>query len=272
MGLHSKKERKAIKKLLKLVVNRGLDDLYFFETKEKFMSRRNASIKLVDTELATIRPSKKIAIQAKNETQQEYINLMNNIHAHIIVATGPSGTGKTLLAASKGAEEFSDRHFDKIVITRPAVSVDEEHGFLPGDLLEKMDPWVKPITDILGSYFSKQQLEYFMKEEKIEVAPLAYMRGRTFKHCWLIADEMQNATREQVKMLLTRLGEGSKFILTGDLDQADSGFENNGLAHFMDKLVPYGATDYIKYVEFSHDDIERHPVVREVLDIYEDKS
>lgn len=270
MSIQSKKDRKAIKRLLKIVVNRGLDDLYFFDSKEKFMTKRNASIKIVDTELATIRPSKKVTISPKNDKQQEYINLMNDIHTHVIVATGPSGTGKTLLAVSKGAEEFTDRQFDKIVITRPAVSVDEEHGYLPGDLLEKMDPWMKPITDILASYFSRQQLEYFMKEEKIEVAPLAYMRGRTFKHCWVIADEMQNATREQVKMLLTRLGEGSKFILTGDLDQADNGFENNGLAHFMDRLVSYGATDYIKYIEFSHADIERHPVVREVLEIYED--
>jgi len=270
MSIQSKKDRKNIKKLLKLVIDRGLDDLYFFEPKEKFMPKRNASIKLIDTELATIRPSKKVAISPKNERQQYYVDLMNDVHTHIILATGPSGTGKTLLSVSKGAEEFQDRQFDKIVITRPAVSVDEEHGYLPGNVLEKMEPWMKPITDILGSYFSKQQLEYFMKEEKIEVAPLAYMRGRTFKHSWVIADEMQNATREQVKMLLTRLGEGSKFILTGDLDQHDNGYEENGLAHFMNRLAHHGATDYIKYVEFTHADIERHPVVREVLEIYED--
>ena len=270
MSVQSKKDRKNIKKLLKLVINRGLDDLYFFEPKEKFMPKRNTQFKVVNSELATIRPSKKLYIEAKNERQQRYIDLMNDIHTHVVVATGPSGTGKTLLAVSKGAEEFNDNHFDKIVITRPAVSVDEEHGYLPGDILEKMDPWMKPITDILSNYFSKQQLEYLMREEKIEVAPLAYMRGRTFKHCWVIADEMQNATREQVKMLLTRLGEGSKFILTGDLDQHDNGYEENGLAHFMDRLVHHGATDYIKYVEFTSADIERHPVVREVLEIYQD--
>lgn len=270
MSFQSRKERKTIKKLLKLVINRGLDDLYFFETKEKFMPKKNTQFKLVDNDLVTIRPSKKITIEPKNERQQYYLKLMNDIHTHIIIATGPSGTGKTLLAVSKGAEEFQDRHYDRIVITRPAVSVDEEHGYLPGDILEKMDPWMKPITDILKTYFSPQQLEYFMKEEKIEVAPLAYMRGRTFKHSWVIADEMQNATREQVKMLLTRLGEGSKFILTGDLDQHDNGYEENGLAHFMSRLTTYGATDYIKYLEFTPEDIERHPVVREVLEIYEE--
>jgi phosphate starvation-inducible protein PhoH and related proteins len=269
MSITSKKDRKNMKKLLKLVIDRGLDDLYFFNSKEKFMPRKTTQFKLVDNDLATIRPSKKVTIEPKNERQNYYLRLMNDIHTHIIIATGPSGTGKTLLAVSKGAEEFQDRHFDRIVITRPAVSVDEEHGYLPGDILEKMDPWMKPITDILKTYFSPQQLEYFMKEEKIEVAPLAYMRGRTFKHSWVIADEMQNATREQVKMLLTRLGEGSKFILTGDLDQHDNGYEENGLAHFMDCLVHHGATDYIKYLEFKHEDIERHPVVKEVLTIYE---
>ena len=121
MSVQSKKDRKNIKKLLKLVINRGLDDLYFFEPKEKFMPKRNTQFKVVNSELATIRPSKKLYIEAKNERQQRYIDLMNDIHTHVVVATGPSGTGKTLLAVSKGAEEFNDNHFDKVVITRPAV-------------------------------------------------------------------------------------------------------------------------------------------------------
>jgi phosphate starvation-inducible PhoH-like protein len=151
------------------------------------------------------------------------------------------------------------------VLTRPAVSVDEHHGFLPGTLVEKMAPWVRPVMDIFEQYYTPEQLEYMIKDSKLEIAPLAYMRGRTFHNSWIIADEMQLSTVNQMKMLLTRIGDGSKLVITGDVRQCDRGYENNGLLDFMGRL---GESSRIKIVKFDNADIERHPVVAEVLSIY----
>ena len=166
-----------------------------------------------------------------------------------------------------GIKGFKKGHIDKFVLTRPAVSVDEQHGFLPGTLQEKMAPWTRPIFDIFEEYYHPEQIEYLLKGNKLEIAPLAYMRGRTFKNSFIIADEMQNATDSQMKMLLTRIGENSKLVVTGDLNQHDRGYESNGLKMFMERLLDRGS-DRIKVVNFDRGDIERHPVVEEVLRIY----
>ena len=154
---------------------------------------------------------------------------------NIVFAIGPAGTGKTLLCTQMGIKSFMEREVKKIVITRPAVSVDEQHGFLPGDLKEKMAPWTRPIFDVLRDYFHAKEISNMIDEGIIEIAPLAYMRGRTFKQCFILADEMQNATENQMKMLLTRLGEGSRMAVTGDLAQADR-IKDNGLIRFVQKL------------------------------------
>ena len=138
-----------------------------------------------------------------------------------------------------GIKSFMEREVKKIVITRPAVSVDEQHGFLPGDLKEKMAPWTRPIFDIFEKHFSLSQIEMMLSENLIEIAPLAYMRGRTFEDSWIIADEMQNATKSQMKMLLTRIGVNTKMIVTGDLKQHDRGFSENGLSDFIDLVKHY---------------------------------
>ena len=153
------------------------------------------------------------------------------------------------------------------MVTRPAVSVDEQHGFLPGTLMEKMAPWTRPIFDVFEEYYTPDQIEYMINDNKVEVAPLAYMRGRTFKNAFIIADEMQNATDSQMKMLLTRIGDNSKIVVTGDLNQHDRGYESNGLKCFIQRLQK-AKSDKIKLVEFGNTDIERHPVVSEVLSIY----
>jgi len=157
------------------------------------------------------------------------------------------------------------------VITRPAVSVDEQHGFLPGDLKQKMEPWTRPIFDFLEEYYKPKQVTQMLENKTIEISPLAFMRGRTFKNSWIIADEMQNATQEQTKMLLTRIGEGSKIVVTGDLAQHDRGYSNNGLKDFLNK---YNANNYntIGHVQFTKKDVERHPVVADVLQIYDESS
>lgn len=208
-------------------------------------------------------------IKAKNENQELYLTYLNDFSKNYVFATGPAGTGKTLLAVEKGIEFFERKIFNKIIITRPAVSVDEEHGFLPGTLEEKMDPWVRPIMDVFKEHFSKEHIDYLIKSEKIEISPLAYMRGRTFKNAWIVADEMQNATVNQMKLLLTRLGDKSRIIITGDLQQNDQ--KNlNGLQDFLQKEKRLDSP-YISTIMFKPSDVERHPAIKDILHIYGDE-
>lgn len=216
-------------------------------------------------ELQTYR-KKKITILPRNVNQEDYIAILDDTKTPIAFATGPAGTGKTMLAVQMGIQKFESGDVSKIVITRPAVSVDEQHGFLPGSLKDKMAPWTRPIFDVLEEHWDPKQVEKMIENKEIEIAPLAYMRGRTFKECWIVADEMQNATPEQMKMLLTRIGTGSKIVVTGDLAQHDRGFNNNGLKDFTTKLTTDHKT--IKCVHFTKQDVERHPAVVDVLNIY----
>ena len=209
-------------------------------------------------------------ILPRNVAQEDYMYQLADPNNNIVFAIGPAGTGKTLLCTQMGIKSFMEREVKKIVITRPAVSVDEQHGFLPGDLKEKMAPWTRPIFDIFEKHFSIQQIEMMLAENLIEIAPLAYMRGRTFEDSWIIADEMQNATKSQMKMLLTRIGNGTKMIVTGDLKQHDRGFSENGLSDFV-QLVKHYEQEKLRHIaisRFDMMDVERHPAVTEVLRIY----
>jgi len=188
----------------------------------------------------------------------------------VVFGIGPAGTGKTLIAVLTAIKFFKEGIVDKIIVTRPAVSVDEDLGFLPGTLEQKMAPWTRPIFDVLREYFTAKEIESMIAEGVIEIAPLAYMRGRTFKKAYIIADEMQNSTANQMKMLLTRLGEGSKMAVTGDLNQADR-MSDNGLIDFINQLTRFGNSTHLDYVTFDHQDIERHNAVREVLEVYGDE-
>ena len=189
--------------------------------------------------------------------------------SHLYLTDSYIVTHNTLFAVEKGIEFYKEKIFNKIIITRPAVSVDEDHGFLPGTLQEKMDPWIRPILDVFKEHFSLDYLTYLIENEKIEICPLAYIRGRTFKYSWIIADEMQNATVSQTKSLLTRLGNKSKMVITGDLQQVDSKIPHNGLKDFLDK-IPHNSK-FIKHIQFTKEDIERHPAIREILGIYGDE-
>jgi phosphate starvation-inducible PhoH-like protein len=164
---------------------------------------------------------------------------------------------------------LQEKSVEKIVVTRPAVSVDEEHGFLPGTLNEKMAPWTRPIFDVFEEYYSTVEIAKMMDDGILEISPLAYMRGRTFKNSWIIADEMQNATPSQMKMLLTRLGENSKMVVTGDLQQADRP-STNGLLDFIAKFDKTNQHKTVALVRFDVKDIERHDAVKEILKIYGD--
>ncbi len=205
-----------------------------------------------------------------NKSQEKYNHLLQNYSQKIVTAIGPSGTGKTTLATEMGIKLFLLGKYQKLIFVRPTVSVDDEQlGFLPGCIEEKMAPWIRPIYDILYQFISPKEVQYMVENKEIEIAPLAFMRGRTFKNSWIVADEMQNSTISQMKMLLTRIGHNTKLVITGDLDQHDRVGKNeiNGLEDFINKLRRKRSSS-ISSVEFTHNDIEREEVVKEVLELY----
>jgi len=212
---------------------------------------------------------RRVQIYPKSLSQETYLLKLNDPNKMIVFAIGPAGTGKTMLAVQWAIDQLKYGSADKIIVTRPAVSVDEEHGFLPGDLNEKMAPWTKPIFDVIAENFNAREIENFIKEGVIETSPLAYMRGRTFKNAVVVADEMQNATPSQMKMLLTRLGQNSKMVVTGDLQQADRP-SNNGLLEFLGLYNNFQGHRYVDLVKFDVQDVERHEAVKEILAIYGD--
>jgi phosphate starvation-inducible protein PhoH and related proteins len=211
-----------------------------------------------------------VDIVPRSRNQERLVMALLSTDQHIVVTAGPAGTGKTYLAMLAAVRAFRAGEVDRIVLTRPAVGVeDEKHGFLPGDLNQKMDPWVRPLTDILREYYRIQDISDMISEQKIEIAPLAFMRGRTFKNAYIIADEMQNATPNQCKMLMTRIGEGSKIVITGDVEQADRNRGNNGLMDLCQRLQE-GGVKGIAVCHLDNQDIQRHRIIDSVLKLYID--
>jgi phosphate starvation-inducible PhoH-like protein len=204
----------------------------------------------------------------RNISQQKFLNSLKNKDYRIVIASGPAGTGKTLFGIEQGIKNYIAGNYEKLIFTRPVVSVDEDIGYLPGTLEDKMAPWIRPIFDILYNFISPKEVEILVAEKNIEISPLGFMRGRTFKNCWIVADEMQNSTIAQMKMLLTRIGENSRLVITGDCEQHDRKDEINGLEDFLEKIKGR-RSDSITSVEFDKTDIERENVVKEVLEIYE---
>ena len=237
------------------------------QQKEQYDPRFPTNVINIDHRLNEKR--KRVQIYPKSLSQETYLLKLNDPNKMIVFAIGPAGTGKTMLAVQWAIDQLKYGSADKIIITRPAVSVDEEHGFLPGDLNEKMAPWTKPIFDVIAENFNAREIENFIKEGVIETSPLAYMRGRTFKNAVVVADEMQNATPSQMKMLLTRLGQGSQMVVTGDLQQADRP-SNNGLLEFLQLYNNFENHRYVDICHFTVDDVERHEAVKEILEIYGD--
>jgi len=208
---------------------------------------------------------KKVEMLPRNTAQEAYVEAL--LDKRMVFAVGPAGTGKTLLAVLRAIKALREHEVTRIIITRPAVSVDEKHGFLPGDLNAKMEPWTRPIFDVFEEYYGVVETKKMLEDGTIEIAPLGFMRGRTFKNAYIIADEMQNATPDQTKMLLTRIGENSCMVLTGDLRQHDRGFDQNGLKDFLDRLAQRNMHSMAVCL-FSRQHIERDPLVGDVLDVY----
>jgi phosphate starvation-inducible protein PhoH and related proteins len=179
----------------------------------------------------------------------------------ILIATGPAGSGKTLLVCQEAVRMIRSRQVGKIIFTRPIVAADEDMGYLPGEMERKMEPWDKPMMEIMENYLTHNQIN-----ARTYIEPLGFMRGRTFTNSFIIADEMQNSTPNQMKMLLTRVGENTKLVVTGDTSQSDLGQEN-GLMDIINKIngLEY---DYVSHMEMDNDDVMRHPAVSEILSVY----
>ena len=211
----------------------------------------------------------------KTDNQRNYFELLNHPEKSLIVVIGPAGSGKTLLACSQAMEHLKSGKIQKIIITRPMVSVeDEEIGFLPGNLVSKMDPWTRPMMDIFHEYYSKKDIQDMINVGTIEICPLAYMRGRTFHKSFILADEMQNSTPTQMLMLATRIGNQSKMVMMGDIKQSDRDInkkDKNGLIDFLEKYnkrvehESYG----IGVVELQTQDIMRSKVVSQIIQMYD---
>lgn len=208
-------------------------------------------------------------IRVKNYSQRQYVQMIKN--NDLTFGIGPAGTGKTYLAVVMAVAALKRRKVDRLILTRPAVEAGESLGFLPGDLKEKVDPYLRPIYDALNSILGAEHVERLIERGVIEIAPLAYMRGRTLDKAFVILDEAQNTTRAQMKMFLTRLGFGSKMIVNGDASQIDlpKGHSQSGLVDAENRLK---GLPHIAFVNFDANDVVRHPVVSEIIRAYENNN
>ncbi|MBT3316819.1 PhoH family protein [bacterium] len=203
-------------------------------------------------------------VRAKTKGQREYIESIRN--NDIVFAVGPAGTGKTYLAVVMAVDYLQKKLVDRIILVRPAVEAGEQLGFLPGDLQDKIDPYLRPLYDALADTVGLSRIQQYMSSGVIEAAPLAFMRGRTLNNAFVILDEAQNTTIGQMKMFLTRLGHQSKAVITGDITQVDlNEKENSGLILVQDVLAE---TEGVDFVELFQDDVVRHPLVRKIVDAF----
>ena len=207
------------------------------------------------------------AIKVKNVTQFKYIETIEN--STITFGIGPAGTGKTFLAVASAVKMYTEEKIKKIVLTRPAVEAGERLGYLPGDLTQKIDPYLVPLFDSLEYFFGNETLQYLIEKRNIEIVPLAYMRGRTLNNACIILDEAQNATVSQIKMFLTRLGEDSKMIITGDETQID--LHNRDFSGLKKTRKSLSNIEEISVVEFKNSDIVRNKIVSKILEVFPDK-
>jgi phosphate starvation-inducible PhoH-like protein len=228
----------------------------------KSNNKRNPHATEPDPVVPFHQPPAKTPLEARTETQKRYINAIKSFD--LVYGLGPAGTGKTYVASSLAAEALSSKKIERIILTRPAVDAGESLGFLPGELEEKFEPYLRPFRDALIERMGKGPMEYAIKAGRIEPIPLAYMRGMTFKNCWVLLDEAQNVTPKEMKMFLTRIGENCKVIVSGDLDQPDIAGPS-GLRDAVDrtKWIPN-----CKVISFKLEDVVRSGLCLDILKSY----
>ena len=208
------------------------------------------------------------SVIARSEKQSDYIKALKE--NDIVMSLGPAGTGKSFLAVSVGVNLLFEKKIERVILSRPAVEAGEKLGFLPGDMKEKVDPYLRPLYDALYELFGAEKIDKKIETGEIEIAPLAFMRGRTLKNCFAILDEAQNATETQIKMFLTRIGENSKLIVNGDPSQID--LINKDLSGLIKSKKILKNLKEIKFIEFDHGDVVRHPLVSKIIRAYQKKS
>ena len=205
---------------------------------------------------------------ARSEKQSDYIKALKE--NEIVISLGPAGTGKSFLAVSVAVTLLMEKKIDRVILSRPAVEAGEKLGFLPGDMKEKVDPYLRPLYDALYELFGSDKIDKKIESGEIEIAPLAFMRGRTLKNCFAILDEAQNATETQIKMFLTRIGENSKLVVNGDPSQVD--LINKLQSGLLKSRNILKRINEIKIIEFDHNDVVRHPLVSKIIQAYQKKS
>ena len=208
------------------------------------------------------------SVIARSQKQSDYIKALRE--NDIVMALGPAGTGKSFLAVSVAITLLMEKKVERVILSRPAVEAGEKLGFLPGDMKEKVDPYLRPLYDALYELFGFEKIDKKIETGEIEIAPLAFMRGRTLKNCFAILDEAQNATETQIKMFLTRIGENSKLVVNGDPTQID--LVNKGHSGLMKSKNILSDIEEIKIVEFDHNDVVRHPLVSKIIKAYQKKT
>jgi phosphate starvation-inducible PhoH-like protein len=256
-------------------------NVHLTDTKEKETLSRNRAQKaqtkrmnqVVENTIAFNQQAPKAAqrridLIPRTRNQETLVLALQDPGQHIVVTVGPAGTGKTYLAMVAAVQALKQGACERIIMTRPAVGVEgEQHGFLPGNLVAKMEPWTRPLLDVMREFYRPQDIVTMIEDQVIEIAPLAFMRGRTFKHSWIIADEMQNATPAQAKMLMTRIGTNSKIVITGDVEQADRREGDNGLLDLCERLRK-GGVNGIALCELQNRDVQRHKIIESILKLY----
>ena len=231
---------------------------------KNFDSDNNSNIQSFAQLIKTPRKS----VIARSQKQSDYIKALRE--NDIVMALGPAGTGKSFLAVSVAITMLMEKKIERVILSRPAVEAGEKLGFLPGDMKEKVDPYLRPLYDALYELFGFEKIDKKIETGEIEIAPLAFMRGRTLKNCFAILDEAQNATETQIKMFLTRIGENSKLVVNGDPSQVD--LINKSHSGLIKSKNILSQVEEIKVVEFDHKDVVRHPLVSKIIKAYQKKA
>jgi phosphate starvation-inducible PhoH-like protein len=257
--------KNAIQFLANQFINNGsIEKKDIISSVDKFMIEEKVKNKNVSDIIKT--PKKSVI--PRSERQKEYVRALRQ--SDIVISAGPAGTGKTFLAVAVGLTLLLDKKIERIILSRPAVEAGERLGFLPGDMKEKVDPYLRPLYDSLYDLFDFDKIQKMIEVGDIEIAPLAFMRGRTLKNSFAILDEAQNATDTQIKMFLTRIGENSKIVINGDPSQIDLPQKNMSGLNRSKKLL--GHLDEISVIDFDHSDVVRHPLVSKIVRAYSDKE